>query len=173
MNKNVIDITSSSYIDKITIECMMNKKHYKSYLEKTNPTKLKESYELQNKIKKNTIFIETIFDELLENSKQKIVADNKYNYNIQKSFDTFIQHTLDYIEKYNSIYIETSDTINEIEDINEMEDINENNDQPINNYTKELSKYSPLTSLPYTVIDNDIKSVWGKSITKLNYTDQK
>lgn len=173
MNKNVIDITSSSYIDKITIECMMNKKHYKSYLEKTNPTKLKESYELQNKIKKNTIFIETIFDELLENSKQKIVADNKYNYNIQKSFDTFIQHTLDYIEKSNSISIETSDTINEIEDINEMEDINENNDQPINNYTKELSKYSPLTSLPYTVIDNDIKSVWGKTITKLNYTDQK
>ena len=173
MNKNVIDITSSSYIDKITIECMMNKKHYKSYLEKTNPTKLKDSYELQNKIKKNTIFIETIFDELLENSKQKIVGDNKYNYNIQKSFDTFIQHTLDYIEKSNSISIETSDTINEIEDINEIDDINENNDQPINNYTKELSKYSPLTSLPYTVIDNDIKSVWGKSITKLNYTDQK
>lgn len=173
MNKNITDATSSSYIDKITMECMMNKKHYKSYLEKTNPTKLKNSRELQNKIKKNVIFIESIFDDLLENSKQKIIGDNKYNHNVQKSFDTFIQHTLDHIEKSDSISIEMSDATNEIENMNEIEETNENNDQPINNHTKELSKYSPLTSLPYTVIDDDIKSVWGKSITKLNHTDQK
>lgn len=88
-----------TYIDKITMECMMNKKHYKNYLEKTNPIKLENCRNLQNKIVKNSIFIENIFDILLENSKKTIHGEKvKYNNKIQDAFNDFIEHSLKYVE---------------------------------------------------------------------------
>lgn len=93
---------STNYIDKLTMECMMNKKHYKTYLEKTNPTKLKESRNLQNKIIKNSIYIENIFEGLLENSKKCIKGQNvRYNNEIQRAFYAFVEHSLQYIENEN------------------------------------------------------------------------
>jgi hypothetical protein len=92
-------LKNTNYIDKITMECMMNKKHYKTYLEKTNPTRLKESRNLQNKIIKNSIHIENIFEELLETSKKSIKGQNgRYNNKIQHAFYEFVEHSLQYIE---------------------------------------------------------------------------
>ena len=98
---------STNYIDKLTMECMMNKRHYKTYLEKTNPSKLKETQILQNKIIKNSIYIETIFDGLLENSKKCIKGQNmRYNNELQRAFYTFIEHSLEYIENENEFETE-------------------------------------------------------------------
>jgi len=92
-------LNDTTYIDKITMECMMNKKHYKTYLEKTNPTRLRESRNLQNKIISNSIYIENIFEQLLETSKKKIKGQNgRYNNKIQRAFYDFIEHSLQYIE---------------------------------------------------------------------------
>lgn len=92
-------LKNTNYIDKITMECMMNKKHYKTYLEKTNPTRLRESRNLQNKIIRNSIHIENIFEELLETSKKFIKGQNRrYNNKIQHAFYEFIEHSLQYIE---------------------------------------------------------------------------
>jgi len=87
-------------INKITLECMMNKKHYKTYLEKTNPTQLKKSIDLQNKIKCHSFLIENIFDDLLENSKNNIKGQHSnYNNEIQRAFNKFLHHIIEYIEE--------------------------------------------------------------------------
>jgi len=93
--------TNEEWVNKITLECMMNKKHYKTYLEKTNPEKLKESYNLQTKIVNNSFLIESIFDTLLENSKNNLKGEinTHYNNDIEYSFNNFIQHVLIYIEE--------------------------------------------------------------------------
>jgi hypothetical protein len=92
-------LKNTNYIDKITMECMMNKKHYKTYLEKTNPTRLRESRNLQNKIIRNSIHIENIFEELLDTSKKSIKGQNRrYNNKIHHAFYEFIEHSLQYIE---------------------------------------------------------------------------
>jgi hypothetical protein len=91
--------SNSSYIDKITMECMMNKKHYKTYLAKTNPTRLKESRELQHKINEHGVFIEGIFENLLETAKKQLHGKStNYNHELQHSFDVFIQNAVKYIE---------------------------------------------------------------------------
>jgi hypothetical protein len=78
---------------------MMNKKHYKTYLAKTNPAKLKETVELQKNIRLNRGNIADIFDHLLEDSTKTIRGrKTRYNYDIQNSFNQFIHHTVKYLE---------------------------------------------------------------------------
>ena len=102
---------SNTFIDKITMECMMNKKHYNTYLSKTNPNKLKESKELQNKIIEYGPIIENIIYKLLDNSNKNIRGKSTlYNIDIQRSFDVFIQYIIKYID---------SNKNNDIEETNE------------------------------------------------------
>jgi hypothetical protein len=96
-------------INKITLECMMNKKHYKTYLEKTNPEQLKESLHLQNKIASHSFLIENIFDNLLEHSKNSIKGQTSiYNNEIQRAFNSFIRHAIEYIEETEELDIEST-----------------------------------------------------------------
>lgn len=100
-------------INTITLECMMNKKHYKTYLEKTNPTQLKNSVNLQRKILTHSFLIESMFDYLLENSKNNIKGQtSNYNNDIQRAFNNFVQHVIQYIEETADVNIEpTPETV--------------------------------------------------------------
>ena len=96
-------------INTITLECMMNKKHYKTYLEKTNPTQLKNSINLQRKISTHSFLIESIFDSLLKKSINSIKGQTSdYNNDIQRAFNNFVQHVIQYIEETVDVNIETT-----------------------------------------------------------------
>jgi hypothetical protein len=91
--------TNNEFINQLTLECMMNRTHYKTYLSKKNPNKLKEHRQFQEKIAKYRCQIENIFNDLLCESIIKIHGTNTlYNNDIQKSFDYFIENSLQYIE---------------------------------------------------------------------------
>jgi len=127
-------------ITKITLECMMNKKHYRTYLEKTNPQELKESVNLQKKITTHSFLIENIFDNLLENSKNSIKGQTStYNNEIQRAFNSFIHHVIQYIEESAETVIEsTPETMVEEQlkkDYGEFDYYNRKNDKCSNFFT--------------------------------------
>ena len=87
----------SKSIDKLTMELMMNKAHYKKYLAKTNPEKFIETQEHINKIVKYKHRISNLMNELLEDScKSNISA--KYTNDINDSFDQFMRTCMKYFE---------------------------------------------------------------------------
>lgn len=140
-NERIIEektLSSEDFITKITMECMMNKKHYRTYLAKTNPEQLNELLEYQSKIEKYSHHFEKIFTDLLENSKENTQEfSKKYNNDIQNSFKSFIMHCLKYV----------ADKMEEMED-----DIL---DERFDDKTEEDVK------------SEEFRSVWGKSITKI------
>lgn len=83
---------SNEYIDKITLELLLNKNHYNKYLSKTNPKKFEEHKEYKQKLKKYSIDIIDMTSQLIEN------PNTQFSNEIEESFHIYIQSIFKYFE---------------------------------------------------------------------------
>ena len=84
-------------IDKITMELMMNRSHYKKYLLKQDPAKYQEKQEYIQKIKKYKLKILTMINELLDDS-VKLDIPEKYTRDINDSFNEYLKTCVKHFE---------------------------------------------------------------------------
>jgi len=93
----------NAYINKITMECMMNTSHYKSYLEKKDPSKSHEIRMMKKKIETYKPKIKEIFQDLLYHYGNTSVYQNTEMY---RFFDLFVAQTVKHIENIQPVYDE-------------------------------------------------------------------
>ncbi len=89
--------SNQSSIDKITMELMMNRSHYKKYLSKQDPAKYKEHQEYIQKIKKYKLKLTNIMSELLDDS-VKLNANEKYTRDINDTFNEYLKTCVKHLE---------------------------------------------------------------------------
>ena len=83
---------SKSYIDKITLECLMNKNHYNRYISKTNPEKFNAVREHYNNMLKYRERIIDLTNELIQNPEKQIKTE------VNESFDQYTKTLIRYFE---------------------------------------------------------------------------
>jgi uncharacterized protein with von Willebrand factor type A (vWA) domain len=90
--------TKSSFVDKITMEYMMNRNHYKKYLAKTNTVLYQEVQEKMKNVHACSDDIKEMVEKLLEDY---VAHGNftKYNTDVIQSFEEFMTICMRYIEE--------------------------------------------------------------------------
>jgi hypothetical protein len=126
----------NEYIDKLTLELLINKTHYHKYLSKSNPKKYDEYKEYKAKLRKYAIDIIDITSQLIEDPKKM------YSNDIEDSFNSYVKSIIKYFE------------IKEIQDANTKSEYN-NDDEVI------FTKFDNGTNQSDENNDN-MKSYWGK-----------
>jgi hypothetical protein len=141
-NPNTMDGDSepakNEYIDKLTLELLINKTHYNKYLSKSDPKKYDEYKEYKTKLRKYAVDIIDITSQLIEDPKKM------YSNDIEESFNSYVKSIIKYFE------------IKEIQDANTKSEYN-NEDEVI--FTKFDNQ--PVDDESYENSDN-MKSYWGK-----------
>jgi hypothetical protein len=84
--------STNAYLDKLTMELLLNKTHYSKYLERTDPKKHEEFREHKAKLRKYAIEIVDITSQLVENSKTVISAD------VEETFDAYVKSIFRFLE---------------------------------------------------------------------------
>jgi hypothetical protein len=126
----------NEYIDKLTLELLINKTHYHKYLSKSDPKKYDEYKEYKAKLRKYAIDIIDITSQLIEDPKKM------YSNDIEDSFNSYVKSIIKYFE------------IKEIQDTNTKSEYN-NDDEVI------FTKFDNGTNQSDENNDN-MKSYWGK-----------
>ena len=132
------DTESTSLIEQITMECMMNKKHYKKYLAKTDITRFQELQEKMNRIKQVRDDITEMTQEMLDDIIKCCGESSKYNTKIQSTFDAYLNACMEYI--------------------------NTTKISPEHEHEDENMLFPPTSSIYVAPINH---SYWGKSIRKM------
>lgn len=135
--------TKNEYIDKLTLELLLNKNHYNKYLSTTDPKKYDEYKAFKSKLRKYSIDIVDITSQLIENPKKQ------YSCDIEETFNAYVKSIFKYYE------------IKELEKSNQFED--DEDDILFGNIEEqqEPSEDEPIT-----------KSYWGKErVVKKNSTN--
>ena len=88
----------STFVDKITMEYMMNRNHYKKYLAKTNTTMYQEVQEKMKNVDACSDDIKEMVDTLLEDYVAH-GAFTKYNTDVIQSFEEFMTVCMRYIQE--------------------------------------------------------------------------
>lgn len=101
--------TNNSLIEKITMECMMNKKHYKKYLAKTDISRFQEIQEKMNRIEEVRDEISEMTQEMLNDIIKCCGESSKYNTKIQYTFDAYLNACMEYINNQPSPFHEDED----------------------------------------------------------------
>lgn len=127
--------TKNEYIDKLTLELLLNKNHYNKYLSTTDPKKYDEYKLFKSKLRKYSIDIVDITSQLIENPKKQ------YSCDIEETFNAYVNSIFKY---YEIKALEKSNQFNNEEDIL-FGNIEEQQDNP-----------EPLEDEPI------MKSYWGK-----------
>lgn len=86
------DGPKNEYIDKLTMELLLNKNHYSKYLAKTDPKKHDQFQEYKSKLRKYSVDIMDITSQLIENPKSAPSLD------IDESFDAYVKSILRHFE---------------------------------------------------------------------------
>ena len=88
----------SAFVDKITMEYMMNRNHYKKYLAKTNTVLYQEVQEKMTNVRECSDDIKEMVDTLLEDY---VAHGNftKYNTDVIQSFEEFMTICMRYIDE--------------------------------------------------------------------------
>ena len=86
------DGPKNEYIDKLTMELLLNKNHYSKYLAKTDPKKHDQFQEYKSKLRKYSVEIMDITSQLIENPKSAPSLD------IDDSFDAYVKSILRHFE---------------------------------------------------------------------------
>jgi uncharacterized protein with von Willebrand factor type A (vWA) domain len=88
----------SAFVDKITMEYMMNRNHYKKYLAKTNTVLYQEVQEKMKNVHACSDDIKEMVEKLLEDY---VAHGNftKYNTDVIQSFEEFMTICMRYIEE--------------------------------------------------------------------------
>ena len=126
----------NEYIDKLTLELLINKTHYNKYLSKSDPKKYDEYKEYKAKLRKYAIDIIDITSQLIEDPKKM------YSNDIEESFHAYVKSIIKYFE------------IKEIQDANTHSEYN-NEDEVI------FTKFDNGTNQSDENTDQ-MKSYWGK-----------
>jgi hypothetical protein len=82
----------NEYIDKLTMEYLLNKNHYSKYLAKTDPKKHDEYQAYKAKLRKNAVDIIDLTSQLIENPKSAPSID------IEETFDHYVKSIMRHIE---------------------------------------------------------------------------
>jgi len=127
----------NEYIDKLTLELLINKSHYHKYLSKSDPKKYDEYKEYKAKLRKYAIDIIDITSQLIEDPKKM------YSNDIEESFHSYVKSIIKYFE------------IKEIQDANTQSEYN-NEDEVI--FTKFDNDETDNTNEN----TDHMKSYWGK-----------
>lgn len=88
----------SAFVDKITMEYMMNRNHYKKYLAKTNTVLYQEVQEKMTNVRECSEDIQEMVDTLLEDYVAH-GAFTKYNTDVIQSFEEFMTICMRYIQE--------------------------------------------------------------------------
>ena len=88
----------STFVDKITMEYMMNRNHYKKYLAKTNTLLYQEVQEKVQNVRECSDDIKEMVDTLLEDYVAH-GAFTKYNTDVIQSFEEFMTVCMRYIQE--------------------------------------------------------------------------
>jgi len=99
---------SNPYIDKLTMELLLNKTNYQKYLQKTDPQKHAEHQEFLSKITDFRDGILEMTTELLDNPKKM------YTNEVGDAFDQYVQTLIKYLE------IEKANAANSEDDVDVM-----------------------------------------------------
>ena len=151
LSENTIDSSnceqpthSQSSIDKLTMEFMMNRTHYKKYLSMKEPVKFQENEIYIQKIKKYKMKIINIMSELVDDS-TKLNVPEKYTRDINDTFQDFLKTCVKHFE------------------IQELE----NNTDP----NQEDMMFESCNEVSTEQVDDvNESSLWGKSVIKKHYT---
>lgn len=101
--------TNNSLIEKITMECMMNKKHYKKYLAKTDISRFQEIQDKMNRIEEVRDEISEMTQIMLNDIIKCCGESSKYNTKIQSTFDAYLNACMEYINNQPSPFREDED----------------------------------------------------------------
>ena len=104
--------TSSPYIDKLTLELMMNRSHYKKYLANTDAVRFQETQEKTAKIALARDNIREMTDTLLGEFIRHMHS-TKYNTEVSDAFENYMNTCLVYLDDYplhDTGYHENDDT---------------------------------------------------------------
>jgi hypothetical protein len=82
----------NEYIDKLTMELLLNKNHYAKYLANTDPKKHDEYKSFKSKLRKHSVDIIDITSQMIENPKDALSAD------IEEAFDIYVKSILRHFE---------------------------------------------------------------------------
>ena len=138
-------VPNSDYMKKLTLELMINKKHFKKVLEKTDNEKFEKMKSRINTVKRISPKISSMTDSLLANYVKFSPADN-YNEDIRNIFEHYVNACLEFIVR-----------------------TEENKKEDDNIYHKETDViFESLNEKPNYVPTN-VKNAWGKSINKATY----
>lgn len=147
----------NNHIDQLTLDFLMNRKQYKKYVAKNDPTKYIENEEHLRKIWKYKDRISNITSDLLDNPEIMITLD------VNQSFDQYVRTLIRYfetkdLEKYDDdvLFDDTDDT--DLDRINLLENRREEAEQ----------KMAILQKVDESIREPEklTKSFWGKHLVK-------
>lgn len=84
--------SSNEYIDKLTLELLLNKSHYSKYLSNTDPEKYEKYKEFKSALRHRSDDIIGITNQLIDNPKSDIHLD------INEAFEQYARSILTYLE---------------------------------------------------------------------------
>ena len=144
LNEDIItNNNTNEYIDKITLELLLNKNHYNNYLSKTNPKKFEEFKDYKQKLKNYSVDIIDITSQLIENPK------TQFSNEIEETFQIYVKSIFKYIE-LNEVKKANKYYDNQDDDEDTMFLNIDNNDNGNKNYEKK-DEYNTISH-----------SFWGK-----------
>jgi len=82
----------TSQLDKLTLELMINKKHYNRYIEKADPKKYEENREFRQRLRLAEIDIIDITSALLHDPKHPISVE------VQENFEIYVKSVLKHLD---------------------------------------------------------------------------
>jgi hypothetical protein len=157
-------------IDKLTLELLTNKSHYKKYLEKDDPTECKKQKEYLANLKKNKSKILKITNQFLEN------PEVQFNTEMNDMFKIFAKTMFKYIElkdiERENLYYDGDEKDDiEYEDEILFAGVNSDSDSELNNSELVISDKKNSIIDAFSLEQNipriePIQSFWGKTICK-------
>lgn len=129
----------NEYIDKLTLELLINKTHYHKYLSKSDPKKYDEYKEYKAKLRKYAVDIIDITSQLIEDPKKM------YSNDIEESFHSYVKSIIKYFE------------IKEIQDANTQSEYNNEDDVIFTKFDNDRNHADKSDENA-----DHMKSYWGK-----------
>ena len=131
-NAEPVKPSTNTFVDKVTLELLMNKNHYNRYLSQTDPKKHEEHLEHIKKINKYRDRVLNVTKDFLDNSNHQISTE------VNEAFDYYVRTLLRHFD------------CNEMEN---PEETNQDDDMLFGNMTEETHEYEEQPTM---------KSYWGK-----------
>jgi len=157
--------TSNEYVDKITLELLMNKPQYNKYLETTNPKMFEKKKAHINEVKKyKSLILDIINDEF--NNIMNVNNTSIRTKEISETFNELITHSIKYIKSKET---ETKNPFNQGEPDDELFENCDPIEQKIKeNVLKDLHYFSDSDSDNNDNSNDEYasKSLWGEGAVK-------